>query len=58
LYRRSLEIKENKLGESHPDLVSLLNNYALMLRRSKRDEEAKQLEARAKAISEATAAVL
>lgn len=52
LYLRSLEIKEQVFGKDSPELVSILNNYALMLRRTKRDDEADQLEARAKLLSE------
>jgi tetratricopeptide (TPR) repeat protein len=46
LYRRALEIREKALGAEHRDLVPILTNYALMLKRAKRDEEAKQLEER------------
>lgn len=51
LLKRAIEIREKLLGDQHADLAPLLMNYALMLRRQKRKEEATEVEARAKAIA-------
>lgn len=49
-YARVLERVEVKLGAVHPDLVPILDSYALALRNLDRDNEASALEARADAI--------
>ena len=49
LYQRALKILEKALGD-HPDLASGLENYAVLLRKTERESEAAELEARAKAI--------
>jgi hypothetical protein len=45
-----LVIYEKALGPGHPDIASILQNYADLLRRTKREAEAKKLEARVQAI--------
>ena len=50
LYKRSLVVREKALGLDHPDVAQSLENYADLLRKTGRDDEAKELEARAKAI--------
>ncbi len=41
---------EKALGPEHPNVATLLGNYAELLRKMKRDAEAEKLEAHAKAI--------
>ena len=50
LYRRSLAINEKVLGPEHPDVAQSLENYAALLRKTGRADEAVEMEARAKAI--------
>jgi tetratricopeptide (TPR) repeat protein len=50
VYERSLRILENALGPAHPDVASVLLDYAGVLRKTNRTAEAEKLEARAKAI--------
>ncbi len=50
LYKRSLAIWEMALGPEHPDVATSLENYAALLRQTKRADEAERMEARAKAI--------
>ena len=50
LYRRALAIKEKALGPEHPSVATVLANYAALLRKTNRDNEAAKLEACAKAI--------
>src|SRR5262249_22474545 len=50
LYKRSLVILEEALGPEHPHVASTLEGYVVVLRKMKRESEAKILEARAKAI--------
>ncbi len=50
LYNRSLAIWEMALGPEHPDVATSLENYAALLRQTKRADEAERMEARAKAI--------
>jgi tetratricopeptide (TPR) repeat protein len=50
LYKEAREIKELHLGMLHPDLITLLENYSLMLRKQHRDGEAQQLQERILAI--------
>jgi tetratricopeptide (TPR) repeat protein len=54
LYQRSLALKEKALGRQHSDLTPILTNYALMLRRTKRDQEAQEIESRLQALSVAS----
>ena len=49
-YQRSLAIWENVLGPEHPDVATVLVNYAALLRQTARADEAERREARAKAI--------
>ncbi len=49
-YQRSLAIWENVLGPEHPDVATVLVNYAALLRQTARADEAERWEARAKAI--------
>ena len=49
-YQRSLAIWENALGPEHPDVATVLVNYAALLRQTARADEAERREARAKAI--------
>ena len=51
LYRRSLTIYEKVLGPEHPDVATSLANYAALLRKTGRADEAAAMEARAQAIS-------
>jgi tetratricopeptide (TPR) repeat protein len=50
LYRRSLEIFESLEDGSHPDMTSLLWNYAALLEETGRTEEAEELEERARSL--------
>ncbi len=50
LYRRSLAIWEKALGPAHPYVAASLENYASLLRKTGRADEAADMEARAKAI--------
>ena len=50
LYRRALAIAEKALGSEHPNVATTLENYAELLRKTNRDGEAANLEARAQAI--------
>ena len=50
LYKRSLAIWEKALGPDHPNVATVLVNYASLLRKTDRVDEAVKLEARAKAI--------
>ncbi len=52
LYLRSLEIREKALGPDHPYVAQSLENYAVLLRAMKRDDEAKEMEERARAVRE------
>jgi len=52
LYERALESLEKSLGEQHPLYFSYLAEYTACLRKMNRTAEAKQLEARARAIRE------
>ncbi len=50
LFQRALAIDEKALGPEHPDVAQSLENYAALLRQTARADEAKRMEARAKAI--------
>ncbi len=50
LYKRALAIWEKALGPEHPSVAQNLENYAVLLRESGRNNEAIKMEARAKAI--------
>jgi tetratricopeptide (TPR) repeat protein len=50
LYQRALAIYEKALGSEHLKLATFLENYALLLRKMDRPEEAGQLEARVRSI--------
>lgn len=50
LFKRALEIREKLLSESDPELIPILKNYGIMLRKTFREEEAKAVEARMAAI--------
>jgi len=52
-YQQSLEIREKECGPNHPDLCQTLENYAELLRKTNRNAEASELDARARAIREA-----
>ena len=47
LYERSLAMDEKILGPEHPALAESLKNYAELLRKMGRDDEAAKMEARA-----------
>ena len=49
-YQRALKIREHVLGSEHPDVALVLEKYADLLRTTNRENEALELEARAKAI--------
>jgi len=50
LNQRSLAILEKALGPEHPDVAQSLENYAALLRKTGRPDEAAEMEVRAKAI--------
>jgi tetratricopeptide (TPR) repeat protein len=50
LYQQSLAIWKKALGPEHPDVATGLENYATLLTHMKRDKEAADLHAQAKAI--------
>ena len=50
LYKRALTIIEAALGLEHPNVAKVLENYAVLLRKMSREEEAAKLEARAREI--------
>ncbi len=50
LFERALRILEKALGPEHPRVATALESYALLLRKTGRQEEAVELKARAKAI--------
>jgi hypothetical protein len=54
LLQRALDIREKALGPEHPDTVKVLVNYAHLMRKLDREDEAAKLEARAKGIREKT----
>ena len=50
LYKRALEMMKKSLGPDHPDVAQTLENYAALLRKTGRGDEAAKMEARAEAI--------
>ena len=44
--KRALDIYEKALGPEHPSTVRVLGNYAALLRKINREDEADELEAR------------
>lgn len=46
LYKRALETREKLLGDKHADLIPILKNYSIMLRKILRETESKALEER------------
>ena len=50
LHKRTLAIYEKVLGSAPPDVGTSLENYAFLLRKTQRNAEAEEMEARAKAI--------
>ena len=52
---RTLAIWEKALGPEHPNLATVLENYAGLLREMRRGAAARELEARAQAIGAARA---
>ncbi len=50
LYERSLAIAEKALGPEHPNVATIMENYAALLREAGRGSEVAKIEARAKAI--------
>jgi tetratricopeptide (TPR) repeat protein len=50
LFKRALEIREKLLSENDPELIPILKNYGIMLRKTLRDDDAKSVEARMAAI--------
>jgi hypothetical protein len=50
LFKRALVIREKTLGLEHPNLVTSLEAYALLLRDMGRPDEASMLESPARAI--------
>ena len=45
-YKRALEVREKLLGTNHVELIPILRNYALLLKKTRRDLEAVRLEDR------------
>lgn len=50
LFKRALEIREKLLSENDPELIPILKNYGIMLRKTLREDDAKSVEARIAAI--------
>ena len=50
LYKRLLTSYEQQFGQQHPAIASAALDYATMMRRAGRQEEAEELEARARQI--------
>ena len=50
LFKRALEIREKLLSENDPELIPILKNYGIMLRKTLREDDAKAVEARMVAI--------
>ncbi len=50
LYERALTIFEKALGPERPDVATALENYAALPRETGRSEDAREMEARAKAV--------
>ena len=50
LYKRALAIRQKVLGPEHSDVATSLENYAILLRKMDRLEEAARLESGANAI--------
>ncbi len=50
LFKRALAMREKVLGPTHPDVATTLEDYAELLRKTKRKKDAKKMTARAKAI--------
>ncbi len=48
--RRSLTIRQDKFPSEHPLVAQSLENYAALLRKTGRETDAREMEARAKAI--------
>jgi tetratricopeptide (TPR) repeat protein len=55
LLRRAIEVTERAFGPEHPDLAPMLGQYATVLRRTGRKQEAREASRRAKTIREASA---
>ena len=49
-YQEALTVRTKALGEDHPQLVPLLENYAELLKKMKRSAQARELEERVKKI--------
>jgi tetratricopeptide (TPR) repeat protein len=50
LFKRAMQIQEQKLGADSPELAETLEEYALLLRKTHRDAEAARLEAQTEGI--------
>src|SRR5260221_14646009 len=50
LFQQALAIREKSLGADHPHVAIVLKEYAILLWKTNRQEEAKQLMSRAKTI--------
>lgn len=50
LFKRALEVREKLLPASSPEIISLLKNYAVMLTKVHREDEAREMEERIKAL--------
>jgi tetratricopeptide (TPR) repeat protein len=50
LFKRALEIREKLLHANSPEIISLLKNYAVMLTKVHREDEAKEMEERVKTL--------
>ena len=49
LYQRAFDIREKALGPEHPDALRVLEDYAGLLRKMSREDEADALEVRRRA---------
>jgi tetratricopeptide (TPR) repeat protein len=54
LFKRALEIREKLLSDTDKELVPILKNYGIMLRKTLREDDAKAVEARMAAIEAQT----
>lgn len=50
LYQQALGLMEHAVGQGHPAQAEVLENYAALLRRTRRQSQAEEMEHRAEAI--------
>lgn len=54
LYKQAMVVAGESIGATHPDLVGILRDYEILLRKINRIEEADKIESRAKLIQPIT----